>query len=261
MRFEGLFFDVDGTLKGFASGRIPPSAVRALHAAHERGVRLFVVSGRQQGQIARAVEGLPFDGYVACNGACCFDAEWRPLASATLPPDDIGRLVGLLARGGGPTVTFMYGDRVAASRADAAVEDFMRRCGVEPPVVEDPRRALGEPLYQASLFVGVDEERRLMAELLPGCMANRWHPAFVDVNLRGCDKRSGMERLMEHFGIRRERTMAFGDGGNDIPMLRFAAVGIAMGGAAEEVRLAADWVTSAPEEEGIARALRRYGVI
>lgn len=261
MRFEGLFFDVDGTLKGFASGRIPPSAVRALHAAHERGVRLFVVSGRQQGQIARAVEGLPFDGYVACNGACCFDAEWRPLASATLPPDDIGRLVGLLARGGGPTVTFMYGDRVAASRADAAVEDFMRRCGVEPPVVEDPHRALGEPLYQASLFVGVDEERRLMAEVLPGCMANRWHPAFVDVNLRGCDKRSGMERLMEHFGIRRERTMAFGDGGNDKTIIAAAGVGIAMGNATDEVKAVADYVTTSVDDDGIRNALKHFNII
>lgn len=260
MRCEALFFDVDGTLKGFA-GVVPPSAVEALRIAHARGIRLFVASGRLPAQIAEAVEGLPFDGYVACNGACCFDGAWQPLARTALPRADVERLVARLKEGRGPTVTFMYGDRMAASRADEEVEALMKHCGVDPPCVEEPCRALREEVYQASLFVGPEEERRLMDELLPGCIASRWHPAFADVNARGCDKRSGMERMLKHFGISAERTMAFGDGGNDIPMLRAAAVGVAMGGAAAEVRLAADWVTSAPEEEGIARALRRYGVI
>ncbi len=55
--------------------------------------------------------------------------------------------------------------------------------------------------------------------------------------------------------------MAFGDGGNDIDMLRFAGVGVAMGNAGEEVRQAADYVTDDVDHDGIQNALRRFGVI
>ena len=55
--------------------------------------------------------------------------------------------------------------------------------------------------------------------------------------------------------------MAFGDGQNDIEMLRHAAVGVAMGNAAEEVRRAADYVTASIDDDGVALALRHFGLI
>ena len=67
--------------------------------------------------------------------------------------------------------------------------------------------------------------------------------------------------MLAHFGIPASDTMAFGDGGNDIEMLRFAGVGVAMGNAGEEVRLAADYVTDDVDHDGIQNALRRFGVI
>ncbi|MFR9190031.1 MAG: HAD hydrolase family protein [Anaerotruncus massiliensis (ex Togo et al. 2019)] len=67
--------------------------------------------------------------------------------------------------------------------------------------------------------------------------------------------------MLAHFGIPASDTMAFGDGGNDIEMLRFAGVGVAMGNAGEEVRQAADYVTDDDDHDGIQNALRRFGVI
>ena len=144
---------------------------------------------------------------------------------------------------------------------DAFPGFVFHECGVETPVLRDPHDALHEPVYQASIFVGPDEERRLMRELFPACVSSRWHPAFADINSRGCDKRTGMDTLLAHYGIPLAATMAFGDGGNDIPMLRHAAVGVAMGEAAEAVRAAADHVAPAVDDDGIARTLERYGVI
>ena len=55
--------------------------------------------------------------------------------------------------------------------------------------------------------------------------------------------------------------MAFGDGGNDIPMLRHAAVGVAMGNATKEVQAAADYTTGTVDEDGIVQALLHYGML
>ena len=55
--------------------------------------------------------------------------------------------------------------------------------------------------------------------------------------------------------------MAFGDGENDIEMLRFVGVGVAMGNGGDAVKAAADYVTDAVDEDGIAKALRHFGLI
>lgn len=260
MRIEALFFDIDGTLVSFATHRVPASAAAAIAEARARGIRTFIATGRMPSQVA-VVGELAFDGYITCNGGCCFDGAWNPIARTPLPAEDLRRLLAWLDAGHELTATFMYEDRMTVNRTDEKVLSLMRQCGVEPPAVRDPHDALREPVYQASLFVAPDEERRLMRELFPACVSSRWHPAFADINNRGCDKQTGMDTLLRHYGIPLARTMAFGDGGNDIPMLRHAAVGVAMGGASEAVRRAADYTAPSVDDDGIARTLERFGVI
>ena len=66
---------------------------------------------------------------------------------------------------------------------------------------------------------------------------------------------------MEYFGIAPEEIIAFGDGGNDIEMLRYAGIGVAMGNAADEVKQIADYVTTGVDNNGIAQALQHFNLI
>ena len=70
-----------------------------------------------------------------------------------------------------------------------------------------------------------------------------------------------MEAICHHYGIRQEDTIAFGDGGNDIEMLQWAGIGIAMGNAGEETRAAADYVTDDVEKDGLWKAFEHFGLI
>ena len=70
-----------------------------------------------------------------------------------------------------------------------------------------------------------------------------------------------MAKILEYFGISRDECMAFGDGGNDIPMLEYAGVGVAMGNAKEDVQAKADFITKSVDDDGVAYALRHYGLI
>ena len=67
--------------------------------------------------------------------------------------------------------------------------------------------------------------------------------------------------MLDYFGISLEESMAFGDGGNDIPMLKHVGIGVAMGNAEDEVKQAADYVTDSVDENGIEKALWHFGVI
>lgn len=81
------------------------------------------------------------------------------------------------------------------------------------------------------------------------------------VTALGNTKQKGIDEIIRHFDIRSEETAAFGDGGNDISMLRHAGVGIAMGNARGEVKAAADRVTASVDDDGIARALSHLGIV
>ena len=97
--------------------------------------------------------------------------------------------------------------------------------------------------------------------VMPHCEATRWNPLFTDVIPTGSSKQVGMDKILEYFNIPLEATMAFGDGGNDISMLQHAGISIAMGNASEQVKQAAQYVTAPIDEDGIAKALKHFGII
>lgn len=77
----------------------------------------------------------------------------------------------------------------------------------------------------------------------------------------GNSKSTGIDKVLAYFDIDLKDTMAFGDGGNDIPMLKHVATGIAMGNAEPHVKAVADYVTTSVDEDGIANALKHFGLI
>ena len=72
---------------------------------------------------------------------------------------------------------------------------------------------------------------------------------------------AGIKRYLELTGIKREEIIAFGDAENDLDMLRFAGIGVAMGNGAEEVKAAADYVTADIDDDGIEKALKHFQLI
>ena len=97
--------------------------------------------------------------------------------------------------------------------------------------------------------------------LLPNLSLSRWHPLFADVNLAGISKATGISAFADYYGIEMAEIMACGDGGNDIPMLKAAGIGVAMGNASEAVKASADFITDTVENDGLCKALKNFGII
>ena len=96
--------------------------------------------------------------------------------------------------------------------------------------IQTTAEATQPEIFQMTPFVTTEEEKTILP-LLPNCESGRWFPAFTDIVAKGIRKQKGIDEIIRHFGIGQEETMAFGDGGNDISMLRHAAIGVAMGNA------------------------------
>ena len=101
-----------------------------------------------------------------------------------------------------------------------------------------------------------------LAELLGSYMdVFRSAPFFLELVPQGIDKAQSLRRLLAKVNLTPEDMIAFGDGYNDLSMLRLAGMGVAMANAAPEVRAEADYITLSNEEDGVAAALEHFSCL
>ena len=256
---KAVFLDVDGTLVSFRTHEVPRSAVGALRAAHARGVRLFIATGRTAGDL-EPLAGIPYDGVAALNGSCCVASDGRVVSRSLIPRADFERAL-RLSDELGFALALELDEGVFVNRMTPSVPELARMVAHPVPEVADLRALFDRGgCCQMCFYLDAETERRVMPEL-PSLAANRWCPIFTHINVRGVDKATGMLSFAREYGLRADELMAVGDGGNDVPMLRAAGAGVAMGNACGEAVSAADFVTASVDDDGIRKALEHFGVI
>ncbi|MBQ8672521.1 MAG: Cof-type HAD-IIB family hydrolase [Bacteroides sp.] len=261
---KALFFDIDGTLVSFHTHEVPASTLHALAEAKARGLQLFIATGRPKviiNNLDRLQEQGLIDGYITMNGAYCFVGD-EVIHKSSIPMEEVKAITGYCAERRIPCIEVSEHDIYANHPGNMIQQIFHEHLKVTTPIPDTPlETALSNgPIFQITPFLNAEQEAELWPHL-SRCEVGRWHPAFVDVTAKGNTKQRGMDAIISHFGLKLEETMAFGDGGNDIPMLRHAGIGIAMGNAQENVKAEADYVTDTVDNDGIARALHHFGIL
>lgn len=257
MDCKAIFLDIDGTLVSFKTHTIPASTLEAVKAARRKGIKVYVATGRPLLFIDNLGE-LEYDGLVTTTGAHCIDREGNSFALRTVDRSDIERLVHhheTCPQEAFPII-FVAQDELFVTGLSPELEDLSRLLNFEIPAVLPMAHALEKDILQIIAFFPPQDEARYMEQLMPGCVAMRWHHTFADIITRGVSKSYGIDRMLEYEGISLNQTIAFGDGGNDIDMLRHVGLGIAMGNASDEVKAAAGFVTRSVDDDGIEYALR-----
>ena len=262
---RAVFFDIDGTLVSFKTHRAPASALKALESLHQKGIRLFISSGRPPLMLDDVKKGLndfPFDGYILMNGQCCCDADGKIFYRQALPRSAFKELLPWLEENSDVVCSFVEMDYAYENRHNDRTVQECLSIGLKGPrhAVDDPSRALTHETYQLNPYIPEEKEAEFIAHA-PGCRAVRWNSVFADVIPADGGKPEGVRRMLERFGFSRGECMAFGDGGNDIDMLKYASIGVAMGNASANVKEAADYVTADIDDDGIEKALKYFGLL
>ena len=261
---RAAFFDIDGTLTSFVTHIVPDSTVEALHRLQERGIKVFICTGRAPSHMAVVLDTIPvrFDGIVGLNGQYCFDDSGY-VESSSLDPDDVRTIGAWLDAHPDVVANFCERDYVYFNQVTDAMRATWESLGKTAPEVfiDDPHGRIGDhETFQVSPYISVEQERQIES-LCRNVKGVRWHPDFTDLIPADGGKPEGMKRFMRRYGWTREQTIAFGDGGNDATMLAFAGIGVAMGNATEPAKTAADYVTDDVDHDGIRNALMHFGVI
>ncbi len=258
---KAIFFDIDGTLVSFRTHAVPQSTLDALKLLREKGIKIFIATGRPELLMKHAVGHLDFDGYITLNGAYCFTADHKDIYKGTIPHDDIERLITYQGDHPDTPFVFVHDDRWFITGINDAVREVARLIEISIPPVKPVEEARGKEILQIMGYFKQDEDLEVFRKTLTHCEPMRWHPSFTDIIARGNSKSHGIDEVIRYYGIDLNETMAFGDGGNDIPMLQHVGLGVAMGNASPEIQASAKYVTTSVDEDGIWNALKHFGII
>lgn len=253
------FFDIDGTILDIGAPSVTPRVTWALNELRRRGVRTFVATGRAPFMLPK-FDGIQFDGVMSFNGSFCADKN-EVIFANTLDPSDVKRFIENASALGVP-VLIATDRRKGSNFFSNDLEEYLQLSLNTANIVspEEYHKLEDSDVYQ--LMVGTKED--LDEALLAGTRNlrfARWWPYAADVIPKLSGKALGMEKILDHYGFSREECIAFGDGGNDLDMIRYAGCGVAMDNAVPEVREAADYVTDCCADDGVYTALKHFGLV
>lgn len=254
---KAVFFDLDGTLISNTTGEIPKSARKSIDFLRMNGVRVFTATGRHMSEIKDLPAfDIQFDGFITLNGQLCLDSRKELLYGEPISERNVEQMLTMFEARKVPLM-LVEKDRMYINYIDEMVEKA--QSAINTPVPEIGTYS-GEPIYQFILY----SEEKTAEEIVAGlddCKMTRWNPYGVDIISKSGGKVAGIKQIIQACGIQRNEVMAFGDGENDMDMLRYTGIGVAMGNAEEDVKVCADYITDDVDEDGIEKAFKYFKMV
>lgn len=264
--FRLISLDLDGTLTNHDKV-VTPRTRQALLKAQDQGATIVLASGRPTYGIIPVAECLELEkrgGYIlSYNGGNIVNAKTREKLFSQFLPEKVIPILYKYAKEHRHALLGYAGNEIITEMPDDPyVKEESRINKMNIRQVDDLLDVL-EPHPTKLLMTGDPSDmlkaEQELAEILGEQMdIFRSAPFFLELVPKGIDKAQSLLRLLEKINLTPADMIAFGDGYNDLSMLKLAGMGVAMANAAPEVRAEADYVTLSNEEDGIAAALKHF---
>lgn len=262
-KYHLLVLDLDGTLTN-SKKEISPRNLQTLLRLQQNGVRLVLASGRPTFGIAPLADALHMKEYggfiLSYNGGEIIEWGTGRLLYKNLLPDDVLPVLYTAAVRNNQAILTYDNEYILTENPDNEYvhkEAFLNRMKIR--AVDDFLEAAPRPLPKC-LIVGdpdrlIRTETELSLRLQGQISVYRSEPYFLELVPMGIDKAQSLSVLLDKLGLTREAMVAMGDGYNDLSMIKFAGMGVAMANAQEPVKQAADYITLSNDEDGVAAAV------
>ncbi|MDV6035072.1 Cof-type HAD-IIB family hydrolase [Bacillus sp. SM-B1] len=257
--YKIVFFDVDGTLLSEIDRSMHDSTKEAIRRLMDKGIHVVVTTGRPYSLCSQFKE-LGIHTIISANGAH-IKCEETVLHKSVLSSEivhDISEFAELHGHG----ISYFTEDFAMngiASDNERVMQALSETLNLEK--YPEKSRDLSEEIYCLCLYADEIEAQKFL-ERYPMLTFDRFHNYVINVlEDSKVSKLIAIQKVLEHLNICKSEAVAFGDGRNDIEMLQYVELGIAMGNAGEELKTRADFVTKKASEGGILFALEKHYVV
>lgn len=256
-----IFFDIDDTLYIKAESRIPESTITALHQLKQQGIIIAIATGRGLGvfpsMVNRLIEQVDIELLVTINGQYV-GYQGQTLVDYPLTTEQIRYTTDYLVSQN-IAYAFMTAETIFAFNETPALKNALQSLNIGYTLLEPHEFDTRLPVYQMLAFY--DDNSTVTLAVPDSLKTIRWHFNGVDIlDIHG-SKARGIKIALEKLQIDVSEAWAFGDGLNDIEMLREVGFGVAMGNAHPDLKAVADYVCPSIVEDGIFHGLKALKVI
>ena len=236
--YKAVFSDIDGTLLN-SQHQITPKTEKAIKNILKQGIPFIPVSARPPYAITPYMEQLGSQhGMICYSGALILDKNLTALYSVTLEPQDLQKLNELLADFAHLSISYYAGlDWFCNDVNNDWIKQESEITGLSAEEIQTVEPVLKQALPHLSIHRSKDE--------------------YLEITNPAATKAKAIQFMEQHLGISAEQVIAFGDNFNDLDMLQYAGLSVAMGNAPNAIKQAAKEVTSTNNEDGIALVLNR----
>lgn len=266
MSYEIIALDIDGTLTD-SNKEITPKTCDALTGLMRRGKKVVLASGRPTPGLRRYAAKLRLDmygGYLCSfNGARIINAATgEVIVNRTLPPEAIPQMYAFARDNHLGVVTYENDGVISAFPVDRYAAEEARLNGMPIRQVDHWDTYVTFPVNKC-LMTGDGDHLAIMEKRLQSMYKDRYsiyrsEDYFLEIMPLGVDKADALSILLTHLGLTREQLAACGDGHNDLSMIKYAGLGVAMANAKDEIKKAADYVTLSNDQDGIAAVIEKF---
>lgn len=255
-----IFTDIDMTLFSHRTHKVPESAIKAIKELQEKGIKVFLCSGRNQYLIRKTgiLDIIHPDGLITMNGSNAI-IDGKIIYRYPIPENVVDVMIKFSKRlkfG----LTLIEENEGHINYVDDRVISAHEKYGTRFPQPRFYPDHYDRVVYQMIAFCDELDESLFLPHLKE-CKSARWDEYAVDIMLKDSDKAKGILAVLEYYGYNPDNAMSLGDNPNDIEMLQFTGTSVAMGNAVREVKAVADYITSDIDADGWAKAMRHYKLI
>lgn len=266
MDIKLIAIDLDDTL--LDSGlRVSANCIATIQEARRQGIRITLSTGRMYKSALPYAQQLEIDvPLITYQGAWVKSSQTQEVLYFKPVPGDLARKTMEFFRAVGVHYHSYFNDELCMETLSEEGRYYARLAGVKPLLVKDLFDELEN--NDAMKIMAITDNEKVLLEMQEDLRElygkdlyiTRSKPCFLEVMSREASKANALQVVAKHYGIERKEIMAVGDSYNDIDMIEWAGLGVAMGNALKPVKDAADYVTTTNEEEGVAEAIRRFAL-
>lgn len=266
MDYRMIVLDLDGTLTN-RNKEITPKTKEALFELKRQGGVIVLASGRPTYGImplARELELEKTGGYVlSFNGGRIIDCSTgQTVFAKELPVESNEKIIRLSKEHGVNILTYEDDLIITPDASDEYVKKEAAINKLEVKEIKDIESYVNFPVVKFLMLEKGDilqmVEPKVKDYLGRDYSVYRSEPFFLEILPKGIDKAASLERLLARLDMSREEMIACGDGYNDLSMIEYAGLGVAMENAVLPVKKAADYVTLSNNDDGIAHVVEKF---